>query len=400
MTTSKMRTQSAFRSFWLAGYDGADHLDRGGRPLSVADITQHVRMAPSDYSRLREFGIRTVRETVGWRLVDRGAGNYDFSSLDCRVESARKQGLQVAWTLCHYGWPDGLDPLSDAFVDRFARYARSVALYLGDRQAQAPVYTPIEEISYLAWAASNGQLRDHPSLKGRGTQFKRQLVRAAIAACDAIREIDPRARFLHTDPLMHVVAPKDRPDLEPAARAFCDAQFEAWDLIGGREQPELGGQPRHLDLLGVSYYLGSQWEIGTGKPLGWRIDDPRRRPFAELLGDVHRRYGRPLVIAETGHVGVERGAWVREIAGEVQSARKAGVPIEGICLFPMIDRPDMQNPAIWHSSGLWELAPDANGLLERRLNAPYARAVQDARLITQAVVSGRSRSPERPREIA
>jgi hypothetical protein len=383
-----MRTPSAFRSFWLAGYDGADHLDRGGRPLSVADLTQHVRMAPSDYSQLREFGIRTVRETVGWRLVDRGGGRYDFSTVDSRVESARKQGLQIAWTLCHYGWPDGVDPLSEAFVDRFARYARAVALYLGDRQGSAPVYTPIEEISYLAWAAANGP------------QFKRQLVRAAIAACDAVREIDPRARFLHTDPLMHVVAPPGRPDLAPAAQKFCDGQFEAWDLISGRVQPELGGQQRHLDLLGVSYYLGSQWEIGTGKPLGWRIDDPRRRPFAELLEGVHRRYGRPLVIAETGHVGVERGAWVREIAGEVQSARRAGVPIEGICLFPIIDRPDLQNPAIWHSSGLWELAPDGNGRLERRLNAPYARAVQDAQLITQAVAFARSRSPERPRETA
>jgi hypothetical protein len=129
------------------------------------------------------------------------------------------------------------------------------------------------------------------------------------------------------------------------------------------------------------------------------VDDPRRKPFSALLGDVHARYGRPLVIAETGHVGVERGAWVREIAAEVQAARRHGVPIEGICLFPIIDRPDLQNPAIWHSSGLWELAPDGKGTLERVLNAPYARAVQDAQLITQGAAT-RSRSREPQREIA
>lgn len=393
-----MPPSPAFRSFWLAGYDGADHHDRGGRPLSVADITQHVRMAGSDYAQLRDFGIHTVRESVGWRVVDRGNGRYDFGSIDSRIASARKQGLQIAWTLCHYGWPDGLDPLSNEFVDRFARYARAVALYLGDHDAIAPVYTPIEEISYLAWAAANGHLRDYPTLKGRGAQFKRQLVRAAIAACDAMRAIDPRARFLHTDPLMHVVAPADRPDLAQAASEFCEAQYEAWDLIGGRKQPELGGQQRHLDLIGVSYYLGSQWEMGTGRPLGWRIDDPRRKPFSELLGDVHRRYGRPLVIAETGHTGVERGAWVREIAFEVQEARTSGIPVEGICVFPIIDRPDLQNPAIWHSSGLWELEPSSNGTLQRRLNAPYARAIQDAQLITRA--SEAARSPGRRPEIA
>ena len=397
-----MRATPAFRSFWLAGYDGADHLDRAGKPLSVADLTQHLSLAPTDYSPLRDFGIQTVRETVGWRIVDRGHGRYDFSSLESRVESAREAGLQIVWTLCHYGWPDGLDPLSDAFIERFARYARSVALYLGERGGWSPVYTPIEEISYLSWAACSGQMRDYPSLKGRGAQFKRQLVRAAIAACDAIREIDPRARFLHTDPLMHVVAPAERSDLVVAAEQACEQQFEAWDLLCGRLQPELGGHRRHLDLVGVNYYCGSQWELGTGKPLGWRIDDPRRKPFSMLLESVHARYGRPLVIAETGHVGVERGAWVREIAGEVQDALRAGVPIEGICLFPIIDRPDLQNPALWHSSGLWELEPLADGTLQRRLNAPYARAVQDAQLITDAAARVRvsQRSPERPREIA
>lgn len=372
----------AFRSFWLAGYDGADHFDRDGKPLSATDLTQHVRLARLDYAGLDAFGIRTVRESVGWRMVDRGGGVYDFSSLESRVRSARALDLQVTWTLCHYGWPDGLDPLSPAFVERFAQYARAVALYLAGQVVEPAVFSPIEEPSYLAWALSEGgRMKGAAHYATQGPALKRQFARATIAACDAIRDVMPGARFLHTDPLMHVVAPWGRPELVEAARRACERQYEGWDLLAGRLEPELGGGPQYLDLVGVNYYCRSQWELGTGQPLGWRVDDPRRKPLATLLEETHARYGRPIAIAETGHTGIERGAWVREVADEVRTARASGVPVEGVCLYPIIDCPDLQDPSLWHSSGLWELEPDGKGVLARRLNTQYARAFVDAQAL-------------------
>lgn len=373
----------AFESFWLAGYDGADHFDRKGKPFEATDLTQHVRLAGMDYAGLDAFGIRTVRETVGWRAVDRGGGAFDFSSLESRVRSARALNIQVAWTLCHHGWPDGLDPLSGEFVDRFARYARATALYLAGQTVGPSIFSPIEEPSYLAWALGEGdRLPGSAHLATRGAELKRQFIRATIAACDAIRDVMPRARLLHTDPLMHVVAPWGRADLVEAARRACERQYEGWDMLCGRLEPELGGGPQYLDLVGVNYYCRSQWELGTGQPLGWRVDDPRRKPLADLLEEVSHRYGRPIVIAETGHTGVERGAWVREVADEVSSARRAGTPVEAVCLYPIIDCPDLQDPSLWHSNGLWELEPDGSGHLARRLNTQYARAFQDAQTLT------------------
>ena len=38
------------------------------------------------------------------------------------------------------------------------------------------------------------------------------LCRAAIAGARAIREVDPEARVVHMSPVVHVVAPRDRPD--------------------------------------------------------------------------------------------------------------------------------------------------------------------------------------------
>src|SRR5690606_33701898 len=93
---------------------------------------------------------------------------------------------------------------------------------------------------------------------------------------------------------------------------------------------------------------------------------------------------RPIVIAETGHVGVGRGAWVREIAKEVRAAHRLGVPIEGVCIYPVIDRPDWHDPARWHSCGLWDVEPAENGELKRCLNPQYAAALRDA----QTMIAG------------
>ena len=53
------------------------------------------------------------------------------------------------------------------------------------------VLSPVNEISFLAWAATRELM--FPYAYGRDGELKRQLVRAAIAAIDAIREADPAA---------------------------------------------------------------------------------------------------------------------------------------------------------------------------------------------------------------
>ncbi len=42
-------------------------------------------------------------------------------------------------------------------------------------------------------------------------------------------------------------------------------------------------------------------------------------------------------MAETGTEGAPRPAWLAMIAGEVAAARRAGVPVEGLCLNPFLD---------------------------------------------------------------
>ena len=149
-------------------------------------------------------------------------------------------------------------------------------------------------------------------------------------------------------------------------------------MFTGKLHPELGGHPRYLDMIGVNFYHSNQWNFGAER-LRWEDEprDPRWIPLHQLLDEVHRRYGRPLFIAETSHVGVGRDRWMDEIADEVSKALQLGVPVHGICLYPIIDRPDWEDENHWHNSGLWDLKKDQE-IWRRVLNDEYAEAVQRA----------------------
>jgi len=333
-------------------------------------VTQHDVLAREDYRLLKEFGISTARDGIRWTLVDRG-GSYDFSSFAPMLQASREEGTQIIWDLCHYGWPVDVSLFSATFVDRFARYSRAIARFIADSGDEVPFYTPINEISFLCYAISEGLI--YPFVRGRAAEIKRQFVRALIAAIDAVRGVDPRARIVLGDPIVHVIAPRKRPDLCETAAKYREAQFEAWDMACGRLAPELGGSPDYLDIVGINYYHANQFEFPDQR-LRWEDSprDPRMIPFRSLLEEIWLRYRRPVFVGETSHFGVGRARWIAEIAAEVQQARCAGVPIEGICLYPVIDRPDWENYNHWHHCGLWDVRRARDGSLTRVLNPDYA----------------------------
>lgn len=364
-------TSGLFRSFWIGGFESASHINQSGVRIDMVSATQHDELVDEDYARLGEWDIRTVREGARWHLIETARG-WDFSSLEAAVRAAQKYRMQVIWALCHYGWPDDLDILAPGFVDRFARYCAMVARFIADHTEGIHFYTPVNEISFLAWAAGE-KAYIHPCREDAGTAIKHQLIRASIAGIEAIWSVDPTARIMHTEPLIHVLTPKGRPDLARGAADQRAAQFEAWDMLTGAMGPELGGHPRYLDIVGVNYYHANQWEH-PDKRLRWEDTprDPRWLPFSSLLAEVYYRYWRPVVVSETSHFGVGRGRWIQEIAEEVGRARDGGVGVEGLCIYPIIDRPDWEDPDHWHNSGLWDLRRGFNGKLERVLSARYA----------------------------
>jgi beta-glucosidase/6-phospho-beta-glucosidase/beta-galactosidase len=324
-----------FASFLIGGFECSTHRHQHGRRLDLIAATGHDEHAEADYRMLAEHGIRTVRDGLRWHLIESTYGHYDWSSFLPQLRAANHTGTQVIWDICHWGWPDDLDIWSPAFIDRFARFARAAAQVVHDETDAVPFYVPVNEISFWSWAG--GSLAYiNPLASGRGNELKAILVRASIAAIEAVREVEPRARIVHAEPAIHVVPRSDHPqDVQPA-RHYTLAQFEALDFLSGRSRPELGGRPDYVDIVGVNYYLHNQWIDGD---LPIAVDDPQYCPFSSLLRDIYERYERPLFVAETGIEGDLRPAWLRIVGHEVIAARRAGIPVDGLCLYPIIDYP-------------------------------------------------------------
>ena len=128
-----------FGSFFLGGFECSTHRRRDHRRVDVIAATRHDERADSDYRQLAEMGIRGARDGVRWHLVEAGApGAYDWRPVLPLLRAAHETGVRVAWDLCHYGWPDGLDYFSSAFVERFARYSAASPACTARRRASTP----------------------------------------------------------------------------------------------------------------------------------------------------------------------------------------------------------------------------------------------------------------------
>jgi hypothetical protein len=363
-----MHRPDTFASFLMGGFECSSCRRRDGRRLDLLAGTAHDRWPGHDYQALQAHGMRTVRDGLRWHLMEPRPGFFDWSSFDLMLDAAQIAGTQVIWDICHYGYPDGVDVWQPAFVERFARFAGAVAAHVRERTDTVPFYCPINEISFWAWAGGEVSYFNPNALR-RGMEFKHQLVRASIAAIEAIRAVEPRARFVQTDPLINVVAAPGRPGDAEAAEQYRQAQFEAWDLLSGKAWPGLGGRPDYLDILGINFYSHNQWYLnGDFIPLG----HPNFRPLAGMLKEVHSRYGRPLLIAETGAEGDLRVPWLDYIGGQAAQALARAVPLEGVCLYPVLDYPGWDDDRHCHT-GLLGFA-DSQGL--RPLHSGTQAALQ------------------------
>ena len=352
-----------FKSFLQGGFECSTHRLRStgsaeGRRLDMIAAVGHDVHAAQDYRQLADFNIRTVRDGFRWHLIDK-QGGYDWSSIRPMLQAARSTGTQVIWDLLHYGWPDDLDIWSPQFVDRFALFAGACARLVREESDDVPFYCPVNEISFFSWGGGDaGYL--NPFANGRGYELKVQLARAAIAAMETILIVDPRARFVHCEPVINVITDPARPWEAGASEGHRQAQFQGWDLIAGRMWPQIGGRPELLDIIGVNYYFNNQW-IHGGPPID--IGHPLYKPLSKILAETYARYGRPILIAETGIEDERRAEWFEYVASQGAKAMQAGVPLEGICLYPIVNHPG------WDDN-----RPCLNGLLSSDITGENTRS--------------------------
>ena len=362
-------SSSPFASFFMAGFECSTQKRRDGRRLDLTRSTHHDERAEADYRACREAGLLTIRDGLRWHLIERSPGRYDWSSWLPMLRAARAAGVQVVWDICHYGWPEFLDIWTPQWVQSLARFAEAAARVFREEGGEAPLWCPMNEISFFTWSAGDvGYF--FPAETGRGPELKRQLVRAAVAASEACLRVDPRARLIWCEPLIKVEPNGAYPENEAYGQHA--TQFEAFDMLAGRRDADLGGRPELLDIVGLNYYPHNQWYYrGPTIPMGHHA----YTDMSTLLEGVHARYGRPLLISETGAERNARAPWLHYVCEEVRTAMAAGADVQGVCLYPVLAYPGWDNDR--HCDvGLFG-TPEGGG--ERTLYAPLARELRRQR---------------------
>jgi Beta-galactosidase len=359
--------RALFRSFWQAGFECSTHVLKNGTRLDLVTSTRHAEFVKQDFRRIREIGIRVAREGLRWHLIEPEPGQYDFSTAQRILGAAQQEGIQIMWDLLHFGWPDFLDIFEPQWVDSFGNFAEAFARMLRSETSEPALIAAVNEISFLSWAGGD-KASLNPFAIDRGAELKRQLVRGAIRASQKVLAELPDARLVAPEPVIHISGDPSNPEDLRQAAEYTSAMYEAWDMLSGRAQPELGGSERYLDVIGVNYYDRNQW-WNFGATI-WR-HEPAYRPFREILLEVYQRYRRPLFVAETGTEDADRPGWLSYIVAEVLAARELGAPVSGICIYPILNHPGWNDDRHCHN-GLWDYATDSGA---REIYQPLAQEI-------------------------
>jgi hypothetical protein len=357
-----------FRTFFQAGFECSTHRNKTGKRLDLLRSTGHDRFASSDCERVRQFGMETIRTAARWYLIEATPGAYDFQSLACTLSAANCCDLEVLLDILHFGWPNHIDVFSPDFPEQFSRYTLALCRYLRRHHPSCRTFAPVNEVSFLSWAGGEKGLIS-PFAVNRGDELKRNLVRAAVASTEVLLNEMPGIQLISPEPVIHIIGNPDVPGDDVAAENYRLSQFQSWDMLCGRLAPDLGGRPEYLGIIGVNFYKHNQWEHNATVCLS--RDDPRFRPFHQMLQEVWDRYRRPMFVSETGSEDDARADWFNYVCDEVSIALSLGVPIHGICLYPVLNHPGWDDDR--HCcNGLFDY-PDSRG--NRDVHHPLAEAL-------------------------
>lgn len=357
-----------FNSFFLGGFECADHINRSGDRINLLNETQHNVRFSEDYQALASIGIITVREGICWSEVEKSAGFFDFSNVLNRIKAAEKFGVQIIWDLIHFGYPDGIFPTHPLFCERFVQLCEAFAQFYAENSKEPLLVVPINEISFLSW--HSGDVRGTvPFAVNSGWDIKYHLCKAAILGIKKLKETTPNCKIILVEPLVKIHPSESN----PYVMDINEHQFQAMDIIAGRMCPELEGSEEYLEILGFNYYWNCQWIVG-GENLDWPDTQFKRIPFSDLLESAYKRYNKPVIISETGHFGSGRAQWIEEITAECILAEEKGVELLGICIYPVLDRPDWDDTTKYCDCGIWDLDENKN----RIAHQPSIEALQNA----------------------
>ncbi len=322
-----------------------------------------------DIAALKQLGVSHFRFGVEWARIEPKPGLINEEALAQYVRMARQlraAGIEPVVTLWHFTFPDWLyDPqdkdrsnfLHPDAPEAWRRHVTRVA------KAMAPhvkIYVPQNEPNgalQLGWIAGHWP----PGLLLHPTGYKK----AMRAAADMFRDSAAIVRQARPDAV--IMGIYSVPDWRKA-KGFADPTRFVYNLVQRQNYDHLDMVADTMDIIGVNYYYAQDASLlrflsrGHGEmssdytQLGWEIVP---EGLFNVLTDVHKRYGKPVVLTENG-LGTQserkRIRYLREHIAQMRRAMDAGVDVRGYFPWTLVDNYEWKEG--WHGQfGLFSFDP-------------------------------------------
>lgn len=295
-------------------------------------LTRHDERLEEDFQKMAEIGCVGVRDAARWYVTHPAPGVFDWTWLDQVVAAAERHGLKLYLDLWHYGYPSWLDLMSPEAPEHFAEFARQIAL----RYPSMQHWCICNEPSVLIQQGGRAGLW-RPFLRGPKNEEKlrQQLCRCIIQASEAVLAVNPNALLILPEPWHAEVG-----------RAPYDQQALVWDIVTGKQNPELGGRDELVTIIGMNHYLDSSIP-----------------PFHILLEQTRERWpDKPLWITETSGPPnrFKQVEWFWWILAELQLAQLRGIDVPVLTWAPIFSMFHWLDDTRQLHHGVWIMDEDYN----------------------------------------
>jgi beta-glucosidase len=375
--------------FWASGIEDtfitAPHPGTG-RHLDEYELTNHYQRWREDLLLFRELGLKSVRYGIPWHRVQPSPTEWNWEFVDQTLEFLLEQGITPIVDLVHYGLPAWMEDAygNPAFPQHLEAYTAAVV----DRfRGRIFSWTPLNEPRITGWYCGRIGWWPPGYRSWRGfAKLMLQIARGIVRSSRVIQAAHPENAVFHVDATDLYAAAA--PDLQGEAELRQEIVFLALDLVSGRvgeHHPlyrwllNLGSTPDELewfrtqaidlDVIGINLYpmFSSKLLSRSSGRLRLSMSYAGAEIIDRLAEMYHRRYDRPLFIAETASVGSVRRRlrWLDDSVAAVGRVRARGIPMLGYTWWPLFAlvtwayRQGKHPPEFYlRQMGLWDLTED------------------------------------------
>lgn len=323
--------------------------EEGHIPPRGDDATFSWTLFDKDIAGLKKLGVSHYRFGIEWARVEPKPGVFNEAAIQRYVQMARKlraAGIEPVVTLWHFTFPDWLydshhraksnflNPQVESawtcyvtrMVDALAPYVR---IYVPQNEPNGDLY-----ISYFGGHWPPGLLLTPGALK-----------KASKVAVRMFREASRMIRQKRSDAIVMGIY-----SIPHWRRNFIQdpTQF-VYNMMMHQNYDHLDQVADTVDLIGVNYYYSQDASAlrFIKRPIGeitsnytqngWEIDP---EGFYATLMNVHKRYGKPIVVSENG-IGTQseqkKIRYFREHVNQMRRAINDGADIRGYFPWTLID---------------------------------------------------------------